>query len=70
MEYSHWLDERLSEAHNLIALIINAEEKQNKELEKSSWKHKDSNGIHSLWEDNKEGKIDQENFMLLVYRKS
>ena len=28
LKFSHWLDERLSEAHNPIALIINAEEKQ------------------------------------------
>ena len=33
LRFSHWLDERLSEAHNPIALIINAEEKQKKELE-------------------------------------
>ena len=26
--FFHWLDKRLSEGHNLIALIINAEEKQ------------------------------------------
>ena len=45
---SDWLDERLSEAHNSIALIINTEEKRKKELEKSSSKHKDSNRIHSF----------------------
>ena len=28
LTFLHWLDERLSEAHNPIALIINAEEKQ------------------------------------------
>ena len=36
LKFSQWLDERLSEAHNPIALIINTEEKQKKELEKSS----------------------------------
>ena len=38
--------------------MINADEKQKKELEKSSSKHKDSNRIHSLWEDNKDSKTD------------
>ena len=42
------LDESLLEAHNPIALIINAEEKMKKELEKSSSKQKDSDGMHSL----------------------
>ena len=64
LKFSHWLDERLSRAHNPIALIINAEEQQKKELEKSSRKHKDSNGIHSLREDNKDHKNDQENFKI------
>ena len=65
--FSQWLDERLSEAHNPIALIINAEEKQEKELEKSSSKHKDSNQIHLLREDNKDVKIDQENFKIICW---
>ena len=65
LKFSHWLDERLSEAHNLIALIINPEEKQKKELEKSSSKHKDSNGIHSLREDNKDNKSAQEKFKII-----
>ena len=43
LECSHWLDERLSEAHNPIALIINAERKQKKEFEKSASKNKHSN---------------------------
>ena len=30
LEFSHWLDERLSEVRNPIALMINAEEKQKK----------------------------------------
>ena len=67
MEFSHWLEERLSEAHNPIALTINAEEKQKKELEKSSSKHKDSNRIHLLREDNKDGRIDQENFKIICW---
>ena len=67
MEFSHWLEERLSEAHNPIALTINAEEKQKKELEKSSSKHKDSNRIHLLREDNKDCKIDQENFKIICW---
>ena len=65
LKFSHWLDERLSEAHNPIALIINPEEKQKKELEKSSSKHKDSNGIQSLREDNKDNKSAQENFKII-----
>ena len=44
LKFFHWLDERLSEAQNTIALIINAAEKQRKELEKSS---EVSNRIHS-----------------------
>ena len=48
LKFSYWLDERLSEAHNPITLIINAEENQRKELEKSSSKHIDSNRIHSI----------------------
>ena len=67
MEFSHWLDERLPEAHNPVALIINAEEKQKKELEKSASKHKDSNRIHSLREDNKDGKINQEKFKIVCW---
>ena len=67
MQFSHGLNERLSEAHNPITLIINAGEKQKKELEKSSSKHKDSNRIHSLREDNKDGKIDQENFKIICW---
>ena len=31
LEFSRWLDERLSKAHNPVALIINAEENQKKE---------------------------------------
>ena len=38
LKFCHWLDERLSEAHNSIALIINVEEKHKKDLEKSSSK--------------------------------
>ena len=57
----------MSEAHNPIALIINAEEKQKKELEKSSSKHKDSNRIHSLREDNKDNKSDEENFKIICW---
>ena len=34
MRYSHWLDEKLSEAHNPIASKINAEEKEKKEFKK------------------------------------
>ena len=67
LKFSHWLDERLSEAHNPTALIINAEEKQKKELEKSSSKHKDSNRIHSLQEDNKGNKTNQENFKIICW---
>ena len=67
LKRSHWLDERLSEANNPIALIINAEEKQKKELEKPSSKHKDSNRIHLLREDNKNDKIDQENFKIICW---
>ena len=48
LKFSHWLDESLSEAHNPIALIMNAEEKQRKVLEKLSSRHKDSNRIHSV----------------------
>ena len=34
MRYFHWLDEKLSEAHNPIASIINAEQTEKKELKK------------------------------------
>ena len=51
----------MTEAYNQITLTINPEEKQGKVLEKSSSKHKDFNGIHSLWEDNKDNKTDQKN---------
>ena len=47
--------------------MINADEKQKKELEKSSSKHKDSSRIHSLWEDNKDSKTDQENFKIICW---
>ena len=67
LKFSHWLDERLSEAHNPIALMINAEEKQKKELEKSSSKHKDSNRIHSFQEDNKDDKTNQENLKIICW---
>ena len=66
LKFSHWLDERLSEVHNPIPLIIHAEEKQKKKLETSS-KHKDSNRIHSLLEDNKDDKTDQENFKIICW---
>ena len=32
LKFSHWLDERLSEVHNPVALIIHAEEKQKKKI--------------------------------------
>ena len=67
LECSHWLDERLSEAHNPIALIINAERKQKKEFEKSASKNKHSNRIHSFREDNKDGTIDQENLKVICW---
>ena len=67
LKFSHWLDERLSGAHNPTALIINPEERQKKELEKSSSKHKDSNRIHSLQEDNKDDKTNQENFKIICW---
>ena len=35
LNFFHWLDEKLSEAHNPIALIINAEGKQKKEFKKN-----------------------------------
>ena len=65
LKFSHWLDARLSEVHNLIALVINAEEKQKKELEQSSSKNKDSNRIHPLREDSKDNKTDQEDFKII-----
>ena len=67
LKLSHWIDERLSEAHNPIALIINSEEKQKKELEKSSSKHKDSNPVHSFQEENKDDKTNQENFKIICW---
>ena len=67
LKFSHWLDERLSEAQNPIALIINAEEKQKKELEKSCSKHENSDRIHSLQEDNKDDKINRENFKIICW---
>ena len=57
----------MSEAHNPIALIINAVEKQKIFLEKSSSKYKDSNQIHSLREDKKDDKTDQENFKIVCW---
>ena len=67
LKFFHWLDERLSEAHNPIVLIINAEEKQKKEQEKSSSKHKDFNRTHALREDNKDDKTDRENFNIICW---
>ena len=67
LKFSHWLDERLSEVHNPVALIIHAEEKQKKKLETSFSKHKDSNRIHSLLEDNKDDQTDQENFKIICW---
>ena len=44
---------------------MNTEENQKKELEKSSSKHKDSNQIHSIQEDDTDDKTDQENLYVL-----
>ena len=46
---------------------MNTEEKQKKELEKSSSKHKDSNQIHSIQEDDTDDKTDQENFRIICW---
>ena len=54
----------MSKASNPIELIINAKEKQKKELKSHPQKHKDSNQTHSLWEVNK---TDQENVKITFW---
>ena len=66
-KFSHWLDERLSEVHNPIALIIKLKKNRKKKLKKLSSKHKDSSRIHSLREDNKDDKTNQKNFKIICW---